>query len=305
MKRLSIKKLNALIFAVIIMCAAAAPLAACSGAAAVPQNIRVEASDDGLSARLVWDAVPGADYYRVRVNGVVLETGFTYQNPPLTEGFLYGAMTAGEVNKLSVQACTLAGASSAFTSEVEFQKLPRTAPLDAPRIELNGATLSWQPVEFAGSYQIWADSRLLDTVAESPYTVDPAALRLPVGEYRITVVAVGDGNIHGDVINVPSASSNAKTYYQSAMPALAAPALSVDAASGTVLWTAIAGAVGYAVRIEKAGAAGPPTVKTVGADTLSVSFTAPGVYAVRVKALANGVTAFSGGYSEPATVTVN
>ncbi len=221
---------------------------------------KLEAPTLTVDAAVVsWQPVTGAEKYIVFVNGASSETTETSFS-----------LEGREPGAYDVQVQAVKGEEKA-TSEVATVKI--TATLSAPEITLSGNSVSWSAVENATGYEVFVNGESRGTVSGTTYAV----LENAVGEYKITVKAIGND------IFFASGLSNELTYtVKEPAPqptSLAAPVISID--GGILSWRAVADATTYKIIVN-----GNEAYKTSETTfTLPITLT-EGDYTIVVKASA-------------------
>jgi fibronectin type 3 domain-containing protein len=211
--------------------------AAVAGASAVTAPSGLAATPGNLMVDLAWDAVAGADSYRVFRNGTLIAnvTVPTYTDSSVSNGTAYAYTVRTVVGTVS------SAPSAAVTA------MPDSIILSAPTNIVAAAgdrsvALSWDAVANAGNYQVLRNG----TVVALPLTNSYVDSGLTNGvTYTYTLKAVSGTHsslVSSAVTAVPSASGAS---------ALAAPtnvAAVAGDSSASVSWSAVAGATSYELR---------------------------------------------------------
>ncbi len=131
---------------------------------------------------LTWNAVSGATEYEVLQNGVsVLKTKNTF----------YAIVSSGAEN--AVFTVRALGSGNVISSEVSDERAS-IAYLTVPQgVAIDTNILSWNAVEHALGYEIYANDVLLATTDASTRSLNLMG-KLKKGSYTLTVLAKGDGN---------------------------------------------------------------------------------------------------------------
>lgn len=184
-------KTKAKIFIALLIAATALSAVFLSGAApsaAAYINVRVESSVKG--DLLVWDPVPNAEHYTVKVNGQVLNT-----DAPLTQIPLQGLVDSAGRYVLTVAAYDskdniIARGSTDYTWRLQ---------LDTPYgFEKNGAVIEWRSIKNADSYSIELNGINLGEVFEPRF--DTSEYAVVPGRFVIRVTALSDSEYYSDSV---------------------------------------------------------------------------------------------------------
>jgi len=244
-------------------------------APAAPVAKVVDDSITSSGAKISWNAVDYALSYKVFVDGSIAgttdKTEFELTLNPDTE------------YKVTVQAIGFADVAGATSAEVAVKTLPGTPAITIPKaptnvkvsgITANAATVTWDEVEGATSYDVYLGTEKVATVTEATVAFD----ELTAGTaYKLTVKAV----------NVAGASEASAEVAFSSLAADAVPGLVVTLADGSTVDlnaenpTALNGALSFdaakseltmnnATGIQKIiWTDGSLTVKVVGTNTIT------------------------------------
>ena len=218
-------------------------------AATCPIAVACAVSEDSLLA--IWSEKEGATRYRVsRGSTWVDATGTSH---------LFAGLVASTAYTIRVQAGDADG-----WGDIASKSCATTAPLLAAPASLvctavtaTAVTLSWDAVTGAGGYtaRISAGAQGVVTTANTSATFSSLA---PVRDYYVSVHANKSGS--------PQHVSGTTCTTTDLLPAPASLACSATATSITLSWAAVAGATGYAAKVQLAE---PGSTQTVQSTTTS------------------------------------
>jgi len=215
---------------------------------------------------VVWNAVPGAGGYSLRVGGVEAAGGdlgpgarsFNLAGLNLLSGYHSVTLTAIGVPGVSLDSPP----SNAVIYAVPPGAHPGLSQLPAPVITLTGSSVVWNAVPGAGGYSLRVGGIEVSGGNLTPGTAafDLAGLGLPEGDHIITLVALGVSGVSLD-----SPASNAETFTvkpdaQPGLPVLDAPV--IELYGETLRWQAVSGAAGYSLLVNGAERAAPDNLAT-------------------------------------------
>lgn len=109
-------------------------------------------------------------------------------------------------------------------------------PLIAPRdVEINDGVLSWKAVTYAEGYAVYENGEIVSEQTETSYTIEQTV----PGTYKYAVKATTTAEGRTD------SPLSAEVKYEVPAIKLAAPVISIDQATATISWQAVAHASGY------------------------------------------------------------
>jgi hypothetical protein len=181
-------------------------------------------------ASLTWDPVPGATGYLVSDDGTSIGT-------TTDATFTDTGAAAGAPATYSVAAVNPSGTGPAVDVDV-LTRPGAVGPVHAAAVTASGATLSWEPVAGATSYEVSSDGSPLATVTGTDYT-DRSA---PPGTTHGYSVAAVDSSGAG-----AASPPTPVTILPAAPMDLAASAVTVYGA--TLTWDPVVGATDYVVLV--------------------------------------------------------
>ena len=185
------------------------------------------ASPTGLAQngeQITWNEVPFALGYVVSVGGVQYSTQTTSYSFNVDTPVLVKVLAVGdEENGLM---------HSDYSSEITL-----SPALQTPVLNLNKTVVGWQAIDGAGSYEIYLDGTLVDTVITTEYDFKWKF----VGTKQVTVKAIatqGNGYLNSNVSQALSVTLNAET--------LAVPS-GLTLQNGVLSWDTVEGASSYLI----------------------------------------------------------
>lgn len=233
---------------------------------------------------LSWNAVPSCTGYGVYVNGALADT---VSGTSCT--LAISKIKAGDnvIYVVPVGGCNLsagAGADYEHNGEISVKKLGAVTGL-----KVSGTTMSWNAVDGAHGYEILRGGEVIATVSVNSFVIPAGG---DASDYVYKVRAVGGAN------TVSSDVSGEEISFRT----LGAPTNVAISPEGDLSWGAVDGALGYEIY------AGTNLIKTVGAETLSVSLLGElerGTYSISVVAKGNGGNVTSSANSAAVSYVVN
>ncbi len=200
-----------------------------------PTNVKVTEITVS-SAKVTWDAVPGATGYSVQINGadpvnITGETSYTFTG--LASG------TAYSVQVTASNATDTSGKSDAATFTT---KMVKPANVKAEGVTATGATVTWDAVTGATGYDVYVnDAATPIRVTSNTCTLTDLASGTA---YTVKVVAVNADDT--------TEKSDAATFTTKMVKPANVKAEGVTATGATVTWDAVTGATGYDVYVNDA-----------------------------------------------------
>ena len=153
-------------------------------------------------------------------------------------------------------------------------KEPVKTTLSTPKVTVNGATASWTAIVGATGYEIYVDGNII-TVGKTVLSYTATA------NCEIKVRALGDGE------TTITGTWSSKFSLEVSLPTLATPSIIINGEKA--VWTTVSGAVGYEIELNGA---------FITLDSSVYSYTLASGDTIRVRALADGVSYATSGWSE-------
>ena len=132
--------------------------------------------------RISWNSVAGADKYEIYLNGSLVDSVYdTYYV------LVDASKTPARTDVYTVRACADGAMSSAMSTEsVSIRYLAA-----ANNVSINGTVLSWNAVDGAEGYAVYANGKIVETVDATKLSFNLLGT-LEKGDYSIKVVPVGN-----------------------------------------------------------------------------------------------------------------
>ena len=259
------------------------------GMAACGSTEKLSAPTIGIKEnRISWSPVDNADKYDIYENQQkITSTSSTLYTITQTVAGTYEYTVKAISNNSKF---TESDTSNSVTYKVRSQ-------LTAPVITLeDDNTITWNTVANAGSYDVYENDVLIDTVENDASANKQvyAIVQEAIGVYEYTVIATTTDDDYAK-----SQPSNAVIFEVKAPKTkLNAPVLNLDEETGIITWQPVTNAFSYNVTMN--GKNVGSQVKT----TYTISVTESGDYTFRVKAIPGNTDKFiESEYSEPVTYT--
>ena len=231
---------------------------------------------------LSWNPVENAAGYRVYADGAPVSPQVSATEFDLDDASPALAQGSHQISVMAI-ANPATHNDSPRSTAVTFEVAPALPPLSAPfGLVIAGTVLSWNPVEHAAGYRVYADGEPVSSqVSATNFDLDDASPALAQGSHQISVMAIANPATHSD-----SPRSTAVDFV--VLPALSAPS-GLSIAVTVLSWDPVENAVGYRVYAD-----GVPVSSQLSATDFDLDDASPalaqGSHQISVVAIANPAT---------------